>query len=89
MIDEGNLLSDKSKFVHTLDSFVFQYQTTSGSFDILKIEINYSNRVHALDFFKEKTKTKLGELVQINRLANDELIGSKVNALIARTTIIY
>jgi len=86
MLQEGYDLSEKSKFVHSLDSFVFKYQTTSGSYDMLKIEINYSNRVHALDLLKEKTEIKLGEVVEVNRLANNELIGSKLNALIARTT---
>lgn len=46
MADEGYYLSDKSKFVHTLDSYVYSYATLSGSKDVLKIEINYSNRVH-------------------------------------------
>ncbi len=40
MENEGYHLSDKSKFVHTLDSYVYSYQTTSGSNDVLKLEIN-------------------------------------------------
>ncbi len=40
MENEGYHLSDKSKFVHTLDSYVYSYQTTSGSNDVLKIKIN-------------------------------------------------
>ncbi len=61
MENEGYHLSDKSKFVHTLDSYVYSYKTTSGSNDVLKIEINYSDRVHIL---KTKIKTSsdiLGE----------------------------
>ncbi len=86
MENEGYHLSDKSKFAHTLDSYVYSYQTTSGSNDVLKIEINYSNRVHIL---KPEVKTStdiLGETASINVLASDELIGSKINALLVRTT---
>lgn len=86
MENEGYHLSDKSKFVHTLDSYVYSYQTTSGSNDVLKIEINYSDRVHV---FKPEIKTSsdiLDETTSINALASEELIGSKINALLARTT---
>ncbi len=86
MEDEGYNLSNKSKFVHTLDSYVYSYQTTSGSNDVLKIEINYSNRVHLLKTTLRKSNDILNETTSINALANEELIGSKINALLARTT---
>lgn len=86
MANEGYSLSGKSKFVHTLDSFVFSYNATAGSGDVLKIEINYSDRVHVFDLTKDATLTKLGEQVEILRLSNDEVVGSKMNALIVRTT---
>ena len=86
MQDEGYALSEKSKFVHTLDSFVFSYNTVSGSKDILKIEINYSNRLHILPIIEDNKSISLGEHVSANRLSDEELIGSKINALIVRTT---
>lgn len=86
MIDDGYLLSDKSKFVHTLDSFIFFYFTTSGSKDVLKIEINYSNRIHILPTIFDKRAITLGETISTIRLSDTELIGSKINALIVRTT---
>lgn len=43
MANEGYSLSDRSKFVHTLDSYVYSYRTLSNSNDVLKIEINYSD----------------------------------------------
>ncbi len=86
MMSEEYHLSDKSKFTHALDSFVFNYQTTSNSRDSLKIEINYSDRVHVLDLVKDEVSLKIGEMVKVNRLSNDELIGSKISALITRTT---
>ena len=86
MENEGYHLSDKSKFVHTLDSYVYSYQTTSGSNDVLKIEINYSDRVHVLKTEIKNSTNILGEIASINVLTNEELIGSKINALLTRST---
>lgn len=86
MADEGYFLSDKSKFVHTLDSYVYSYSTLSGGKDILKIEINYSDRVHVLKPTKTVSTNKLERNVMVSRLADEELIGSKINALLVRTT---
>lgn len=86
MKNEGYLLHNKSKFTHTLDSFVFSYKTTSNSNDILKIDINYSNRVHILQCEKSMTLINTPKHFEFTHLSNDELIGSKINALIVRTT---
>lgn len=86
MKDDGYILSDKSKFVHTLDSFAFTYNTLSGSKDLLKLEINYSDRIHILPIIRDSRLIRLGEEISINRLSDLELIGSKINALIVRTT---
>ncbi len=86
MESERYYLSDKSKFVHTLDSYVYSYSTASGSKDVLKIEINYSDRVHVLKTNIKESTNSLGETVSINCLADEELIGSKINALLVRTT---
>lgn len=86
MLSEGYSLNARTKYVHALDSLVFNYTATSGSGDILKIEINYSDRVHVLDVIKDKTLTKIRKTVEVNRLSNDELVGSKISALINRTT---
>ncbi len=86
MENEGYHLSDRSKFVHTLDSYVYSYQSTSGSNDVLKIEINYSDRVHILKTEVKTSTDILGETTSINTLASEELIGSKINALLTRTT---
>ena len=87
MADEGYFLSDKSKFVHTLDSYVYSYSTLSGGKDIFKIEINYSDRVHVLKPTKTVSTNKLERNVMVSRLADEELIGSKINALLVRTTL--
>lgn len=85
MQNEGYILSEKSKFVHTLDSYIYSYQTTSGSMDTIKIEINYSDRVHVLKTITKESTDILGEKIEINTLSTDELIGSKINALLVRT----
>lgn len=86
-MEENNYsLSDKSKFIHSLDSFVYAYTSTSGAIDSLKIEINYSDRVHVLKSIKSPSSNKLNSKITVMRLSDEELIGSKINALIARTT---
>lgn len=86
MADEGYFLSERSKFVHTLDSYVYSYISSSGAIDILKIEINYSDRVHVLKSIRNESTNKLGQTISIRRLDDNELIGSKINALLCRTT---
>ncbi|MCF0262112.1 MAG: nucleotidyl transferase AbiEii/AbiGii toxin family protein [Sphaerochaetaceae bacterium] len=41
MISEGYLLSDSSRFSHSLDAFYYFYQNSGGNRDMIKIEINY------------------------------------------------
>jgi len=86
MANEGYALSDRSKFVHTLDSYVYSYRTLSNSNDILKIEINYSDRCHILDIDEAYSSAKLGKTITIRKLSDAELIGSKLSALLGRTT---
>ena len=69
-----------------MDSFIFSYSTVSGSQDVLKIEINYSNRLHVLPIISDQRMFLKKESVSIRRLSDAELIGSKLNALITRTT---
>lgn len=75
MADEGYFLNDKSKFTHSLDSYVFSYISSSGGSDVLKIEINYSNRVHILKPQNSTSTSKFEKNISIARLADDELIG--------------
>lgn len=86
MQDEGYGLSDRSRYAHTLDSYVFSYNTLSGSRDVLKIEINYSDRYHVLDPVETEINLVLKRDLRVRRLADAELIGSKINALLVRTT---
>lgn len=86
MSKEGYILSEKSKSVHTLDSYVYSYVTQSGGKDVLKIEINYSDRIHVLKPVSSNSTGKFPERTFTKRLADEEVIGSKFNALLTRTT---
>ena len=41
--------SDKTKRTHALDSFVFNYSNMFNAIDMIKVEINYMNRIHLFD----------------------------------------
>ena len=77
-------LSPKSKFPHTLDSFVFSYTNCGGVKDNIKVEINYSLRTHILPVERVKADV-LGQTVEVRRLAKTELFASKIVALLSRT----
>lgn len=78
------ILSNKSKYTFSLDSLVYKYETITGSNDLLKVEINYSNRIHVFDTTISDMKAVIGKNMKINRLVDEEIIGSKMNALISR-----
>ena len=74
MQDEGYGLSDRSRYAHTLDSYVFSYNTLSGSRDVLKIEINYSDRYHVLDPVETETSLVLKRDLRVRRLHKGEKV---------------
>ncbi|MCQ2965631.1 MAG: nucleotidyl transferase AbiEii/AbiGii toxin family protein [Alphaproteobacteria bacterium] len=77
-------LSPKSKFPHSLDSFVFTYTNCGGVKDNIKVEINYSLRTHILPIELIKTDI-LGQTIEVRRLEKTELFASKIVALLSRT----
>lgn len=85
MMDEGFELSDKTKHSHSLDSFVCAYMNVDGNRDIVKIEINYSQRCHILPLEKRPIVT-IGvfkpAVVQI--VSPIEIFAGKINALLER-----
>lgn len=82
----GYQISPKSRFSYTLDSYLLQYTNAIGSVDNINIEINYSNRVHVLTPKEYKVSSKVIEKMSILGLDKVELYGSKIAALIGRTT---
>ncbi len=74
-----------SKSYYGLDSFVFSYSNNADNRDLIKVEINYLNRVHIFS----PNAMKIGIFgykgtVPINVMNKYELFGSKLAALISR-----
>lgn len=86
MAVEGYQKSDKSKTSHSLDSMIFTFQNTVGMNDNIKIEINYSMRVHIYPLVHRRIQTG-GVLEGFEVLSVDgtEIFGSKIKALLDRT----
>lgn len=85
MVSEGYEFSPKSKSPHSLDSFVYRYIGVSGNYDNIKIEINYSLRMH-IDQAEsvDAIHPYFSNDFQIHRLSIIEIFASKINALLTR-----
>jgi len=79
-------LSEDSKYAHSLDSFVFKYRNLIGNPDNITIEINYSNRCHLFDPTQTAIITPVLNAFTILTVSKTDLFGSKIAALIDRTT---
>lgn len=81
----GYKLSPKTKTPLSLDSWVYEYVNSGGNKDNLKIEINYSLRVHIFPAQEMKIITEHFESeYNLNCLNALEIFGSKINALLSR-----
>jgi predicted nucleotidyltransferase component of viral defense system len=87
MFAQGYALSPHTKNPHTLDSWVFYFQNSGGNRDNIKVETNYSMRNHILPLVKRRVKIDFLQFdSEVSVLSPLELFGSKINALIARST---
>lgn len=85
MQDEGYQLSPASRYSHSLDSFLFQYQNAGGNKDNIKVELNYSLRSHIFAPVKRKILTDAFEdQLEIRTLEPMEIFAAKANALMSR-----
>lgn len=85
MIAEGYQKSSKSKTSHSLDSMVFMYQNTAGTKDNIKIEINYSMRMHIFPLVHRQIQTgNVLDEFEILSVDGTEIFGSKIKALLDR-----
>jgi len=84
---EGYRLSPGTKNPHSLDSWVFYYTNAGGNNDVIKIEINYSNRCHVLPFVERYVSIDFIGDVTVNVLSPLELFASKINALVGRNAM--
>jgi len=83
---DGYTIDPKSRFTFTLDSYLLRYTNAAGSRDNIKIELNYSNRIQILEPVNYELSSKLIDNESILALNKVELYGSKIAALIGRTT---
>lgn len=86
LTQKGYSLTDASKNYFGLDSYVFQFTNNAENRDLIKIEVNYLNRVHIFPL-THKTIDVLDYIgnTEIAVLNEYELFGSKFAALISRS----
>lgn len=85
MVSQGYSKNPKTKNPHSLDSWVYDYQSASGNKDNIKIEINYSLRSHVLEAEERPIITEhFSSEYKVKSLAPIEIYGSKINALLSR-----
>lgn len=78
-------MSESSRYSHSLDSFLFQYQNAGGNRDNIKVEINYSLRSHIFAPVGRKIVTDaFDDSMEIRTLEPMEIFAAKVNALMSR-----
>lgn len=83
---EGYSVDSRSRFTYTLDSYLLKYINAIGRPDNIKIEINYSNRIQILEPVIYNLDSSVIDNKEILALSKIELYGSKIAALIGRTT---
>ena len=85
MTEEGYFLSESSRYSHSLDSMLFQYQNAGGNKDSIKLELNYSLRSHIFAPVERKIVTDIFEEdVIVRTLDPMEIFAAKANALMSR-----
>lgn len=82
---EGYQLSQGSRFTHSLDAFYYQYQNAGSNRDMIKIELNYSLRVHILGPVHRSILPEVFDDGMTIRMVHPmEIFAAKGNALISR-----
>ena len=85
MTEQGYILSDASRFSHSLDAFHYNYVNAAGNKDMIKIEINYSLRSHILLPEDRVIITDaFGTPISVRTVAAMEIFAAKANALMSR-----
>lgn len=85
MESEGYLLSDASRFSHSLDAFHYNYQNAGGNRDMIKIELNYSLRAHVFEpVYRIILPSAFDDGLKIRMVNPMEIFAAKGNALITR-----
>ncbi len=82
----GYVVSDKSRYSFALDSYLLKYTNAIGSPDNIKLELNYSNRIQIINPIQLDISSSIVKSVSVLVLDKIELYGSKIAALVGRTT---
>lgn len=82
----GYTVHSKSRFTFTLDSYLLQYTNAVGGNDYIKLELNYSNRIQVLNPIDYKIHSSIVDSISVLGMDKIEVYGSKIAALIGRTT---
>lgn len=78
-------MSESSRYSHSLDSMLFQYQNAGGNKDNIKLELNYSLRSHIFAPVERRIVTDIFEEdVLVRTLELMEIFAAKANALMSR-----
>ena len=81
MAEQRYVLSEMSRFSHSLDAFHFNYVNAAGNRDMIKIEINYSLRAHILSAEERNFVTDaFGAPIKVSTVAAMEIFAAKTNA---------
>lgn len=85
MVSQGYAKSTRTRNPHSLDSWVYTYTNAGGNLDNIKLEINYSLRVHVLPTIECPIITEhFFSEYKVKSLDPIEIYGSKINALLSR-----
>ena len=87
MMPKSYMLNPRSKSPHTIDSLVYEYRNAAGNNDIIKIEINYSDRCHVLPIKEQTTSVEILGDITVKTLSPIELYASKIKALTSRAAV--
>lgn len=86
---QGYTIGKQGKETHTLDQWVFNYQSIAGNNDHIKIELNYGIRNHIFPIVNKNIKLEIvsDDGISIPTLHPCELFATKINALIERAAV--
>lgn len=89
LLTQGYTINKSGKETHTLDQWIFNYQSIDGNNDHIKVELNYGIRNHILPITEKEIKLDIvsDSGIKVPTLHPYELFATKINALIERTAV--
>lgn len=84
MIEEEYEISSNSRNSFALFSRIYKYQNAFGNIDVIKVDVNFMNRVHLYPNIIS-TVNYFNKTITFKTLTIEELFGMKINALLDRS----